>query len=125
MATQYDDGDILLDSFEAVIATKTYTFNDWSVTPATLTAERSDKQGKLAAKRSLDDPGRDAATATIQITVAAENQKLTNEIFLVPAEAHYDGIETTYVIETETAPVTINESRVRSITARRIITQPA
>ena len=124
MATEYTDGDIVLDSFTATIATQTYIFNNFSVTPATLMAERSDEKGRLAAKRNLDDPGRDAATGEVQITVTAEQQKLTHEEFIVPGTHHYDGVATTYVIEQETAPVTVNESRIVTITARRILTQP-
>ena len=124
MATEYTDGDIVLDSFTATIATQTYIFNNFSVTPATLMAERSDEKGRLAAKRNLDDPGRDAATGEVQITVTAEQQKPTHEEFIVPATLHYDGTATTYVIESETAPVTVNESRIVTITARRILTQP-
>jgi hypothetical protein len=124
MTTEYEDGAQLLDAFEAPIATQDYIFNDWSVTPATLMAERNDEKGRLAAKRNLDDPGRDTATATIQISVSAMNQKLTHETFICPAGAHYDGNATTYVIESETAPVTVNESRIRTITCRRILTQP-
>lgn len=124
MSTQYDDGDIILDSFTAEISGQTYIFNNFSVTPATLMAERSDEKGRLAAKRNLDDPGRDAATGEVQITVTADQQKLTHELFIVPASHHYDSAATTYVIESETAPITVNESRIVTFTARRIITQP-
>ena len=125
MATSYTDGNILADSFTADIASQTYVFNNASFTVPAVEAERNDETGVLAAKRSLQDLGRITMTAEVQISASALNQQLQFEEFLVPASVHYDGVETQYVVETESPSITVNESRVRSITARRTITQPA
>lgn len=125
MADSYTDGDILLDAFEATIASQSYIFNNASVSIPSVSAERNDTDGTLAAKRNLKDTGRINGTAEIQIDVSAKNQELINETFLIPAAAHPDGVETRYVIEDESQSTVSNESRVRSITYRRTITQPA
>jgi len=125
MATEYEDGAILLDSFSATINSQTYIFNNCSVTIPTVAGERNGVDGTLAAKRTTKDTGRINGTAEIQISASAQNQELVNEVFLIPGTHDPSGSETQYVIEEEGQTQTINESRTRSITFRRTITQPA
>lgn len=122
MATEYIDGNIILDSFSATIATQTYIFNNGTINIPIVEAERNGVDGTLAAKRAKDDLGRATLTAEIQISESAQNQKLLHETFDVPANVHPDGTATTYVIESESTNFAANESRTRSITARRSIT---
>ncbi len=125
MADSYTDGDILLDAFETDIASQTYIFNNATINVPSVSAERNNTDGTLAAKRNLKDTGRINGTAEIQIDVSAKNQELINEEFQIPAAAHYDGTATTYVIEDESQSAVSNESRVRNITFRKVISTGA
>ena len=119
MPTDYTDGDILADSFEAKIATQDYIVNNLSLTTPNVAVERNDEKGKLAAKKIEKDVGRTNGTAELQIDSAAANQELWGEEFEVPANANSSGSAFTVVIEEETANVEANGSRTRSVTIRR------
>ena len=123
MADSYTDGDILLDAFTATIATQSYIFNNCTINIPNVMAERNDEDGTLAAKRTLKDTGRINGTAEIQIDVSARNQELINETFEIAAADDPSGVATDYVVETETQSKVVNESRVRTITFRRLINQ--
>lgn len=124
MATSYTDGNIIADSFTATIASQTYVFNNLSLTVPQVAAERNNEKGVLAAKRSEQDLGRISGTCEVQISQSAENIKLQFETFTVPTSAVPTEYAGQYVVEEESLSVVVNESRVKTLTVRRTVTQP-
>ncbi len=124
MATDYTDGDIVADSFEATIATQNYVVNNLSLTTPNVMVERNDEKARLAAKKNEKDDGRTAGSCELQIAIAAANQELINETFTVPGTANSTGTDFDVLIEEETANVAAGESRTRSVNIRKLIVQP-
>ena len=118
MPTDYTDGDIFADSFEATIAGDGYVVNNLSLTTPSTMVERNDHKGKLAAKQLLKDFKRINGTAELQIDSEAANVELWGQTFTVPADYNTTGFPLVCVIEEETANVEANASRTRSVNVR-------
>ena len=123
MATSYTDGNIIADSFTTTIGGQTYIINNLSLTVPQVAAERNDEKGALAAKRSEEDLGRINGSCEVQVPASANNIKLQFEVFDIPTSVLPTEYAGDYVVEEESLSVVVNESRVKSLTIRRSITQ--
>lgn len=123
-ATDYTDGKILADSFQATIKGLAFIVNNCSLTAPIIEATRTDEKGAVVAWRGVLDDGNVTGTAELQIDEGAKVQDLRFAVVEIPADANPLGEEINCIITGVTSNVTINQSRTISVNIRKLINAP-
>lgn len=124
MPTDYTDGPILADSFDATIGASIYTVNNFNISAPSVEASRTDKSGAVAAWRGKADNGNMTGTAELQIDSEEKVEDIRFVPFKVPADSNPLGEEIWCIVTSITSNTTINTSRTISVNVRKLINAP-